>query len=394
LRIVDIRETAVALKSDLRNAVFDFSEMTTSVVAVVTDVVREGRPVVGFAFNSTGRYACGAQMRARFIPRILKEPPEALLDAAGGNFDPEKILAVMMRREKPGGHTERSVAIGTIEVACWDAAAKIAGLPLHALIAKKYNKNNRIERVLCYVGGGWYAPGKGIPELLAEIRERLAQGYRTMKIKVGGASIPEDIARVEAALKVVGDSAHLAVDANAGFNRDRALAYAKALAPYRLRWFEEPTDPLDFALLAEVAAVYNAPIGTGENLFSTQDVRNLITFGGLRADRDIIQIDVPQSYGIAQFARTLAMLKEHGWSPQSVFPHGGNQMTLHIVGGFGLGGCEAYPGVFGMFAGFADDAKVEDGWLKLPDRPGIGFEAQNALYAVMRELVPELGGNP
>ncbi|MDP1532279.1 MAG: enolase C-terminal domain-like protein [Rubrivivax sp.] len=387
MRIVDIRETSIALKSDLRNAVFDFSEMTTSVVAVVTDVIRDGKPVVGFAFNSTGRYACGAQMRARFIPRILKATPESLLDENGDNIAPEKILAAMMQREKPGGHTERSVAIGTIEVACWDAAAKIADLPLHALIAKKYNKNNNIEKVPCYVGGGWYAPGKGLPELLEEIREKLGQGYRTMKIKVGGASIAEDIARVEAALRVIGDSANLAVDANAGFDRERALSYAKALAPYKLRWFEEPTDPLDYALLAEVVEIYDAPIGTGENLFSTQDVCNLITFGGLRADRDIIQTDVPQSYGIAQFAKTLAMMKERGWSPQSVFPHGGNQMTLHIVGGFGLGGCEAYPGVFGMFAGFADDAKVEDGYLKLPDRPGIGFEAQNALYAKMHELI-------
>jgi L-alanine-DL-glutamate epimerase-like enolase superfamily enzyme len=386
MRIVDIRETAIALKSDLRNAVFDFSEMTTSVVAVITDVIRDGRPVTGFAFNSTGRYACGAQMRARFIPRILAAKPETLLDETGGSFDPEKILACMMQREKPGGHTERSVAIGTIEVACWDAAAKIAGLPLHALIAKKYNKNNRLNKVPCYVGGGWYAPGKGIPELLDEIREKFDQGYRTMKIKVGGMTIPEDVARVEAALQLIGDSTRLAVDANAGFDRGRALAYAKALAPYKLRWFEEPTDPLDYALLAEVAAIYGAPIGTGENLFSTQDVQNLVTFGGLRADRDIIQTDVPQSYGIAQFAKTLDMLKSKGWSPQSVFPHGGNQMTLHIVGGFGLGGCEAYPGVFGMFAGFADDAKVEDGWLQLPDRPGIGFEAQNLLYAEMKKL--------
>ena len=386
MRIKEIREIAIPLNSTLRNAVFDFSEMTTSVVAVLTDVVRDGKPVTGFAFNSTGRYACGATMRERFIPRILKAQPESLLNAAGDNFDPEKILACMLQREKPGGHTERSVAIGTIEVACWDAAAKIAGLPLHALIAKIYNKNNKIEKVPCYVGGGWYEPGKGIPELLDEICGKLAQGYRTMKIKVGGLSIAEDVARVEAALRIVGSSDNLAVDANAGFDRDRALAYAKALAPYDLRWFEEPTDPLDFALLAEVAAIYEAPIGTGENLFSTQDVRNLVRFGGLRADRDIIQTDVPQSYGIAQFARTLDMLKTHGWSPQSVFPHGGNQMTLHIVGGFGLGGCEAYPGVFGMFAGFADGARVEDGYLKLPDRPGIGFEAQNALYATMRQL--------
>jgi L-alanine-DL-glutamate epimerase-like enolase superfamily enzyme len=386
LRIRAIREVAVPLKSSLRNAVFDFSEMTTSVVAVITDVMRDGRPVAGFAFNSTGRYACGAQMRERFIPRILKANPESLLDAAGDNLEPEKILACMMQREKPGGHTERSVAIGTIEVACWDAVAKIAGKPLHRVLAERYGGGRVKERVPCYVGGGWYEPGKGITELQDEIRDKLAQGYTTMKIKVGGAPVADDLARVEAALKVVESSAHLAVDANAGFDRERALAYARALAPYNLRWFEEPTDPLDYALLSEVAALYAPSIGTGENLFSTQDVHNLVRFGGLRPDRDILQIDVPQSYGIVQFSRTLAMLEARGWQRASLFPHGGNQMTLHIVGGFGLGGCEAYPGVFGIFAGFADDAKVEDGYLDLPQRPGIGFEAQNALYAVMKDL--------
>lgn len=386
MRIREIREVAIPLKSTLRNAVFDFSEMTTSVVAVVTDVMREGQPVTGFAFNSTGRYACGAQMRERFIPRILKARPEALMNDTGDNLDPEKILACMMQREKPGGHTERSIAIGTIEVACWDAVAKIAGKPLHRVLAERYNAGTVLDQVACYVGGGWYEPGKGLTELQDEIRVRLDQGYRTMKIKVGGAPVPDDIARVEAALQIVASSANLAVDGNAGFDRERALAYARALAPYRLRWFEEPTDPLDYAVLAEVAALYDAPIGTGENLFSTQDVQNLVRFGGLRADRDIIQIDVPQSYGIVQFSRTLRMLERNGWRRASLFPHGGNQMTLHIVGGFGLGGCEAYPGVFGIFAGFADDAKVDNGYLKLPERPGIGFEAQNALYAVMREL--------
>ncbi len=387
MRIVDIREIAVPLKSTLRNAVFDFSEMTTSVVAVITDVIRDSKPVAGFAFNSTGRYACGAQMRERFIPRILKAKPESLLNAAGDNLDPEKILAAMMQREKPGGHTERSVPIGTIEVACWDAVAKIAGMPLHRVLAERYNGGKVIDKISCYVGGGWYEPGKGIPELLDEIREKLDQGYTVMKIKVGGASIPEDIARVEASLKLMESSQHLAVDANAGFNRERALAYAKALAPYKLKWFEEPTDPLGFELNSEFIAHYGSAVGTGENLFSTQDVENLVTFGGMRAGVDFIQTDVPQSYGIVQFSRTLDMLQRRGWSRQSVFPHGGNQMTLHLVGGFGLGGCEAYPGVFGIFAGFADDAKVENGFLKLPDRPGIGFEAQNQLYAAMKALV-------
>src|SRR6201986_867234 len=100
MRIVDIRECAIPLKSEISNSSFDFSEMTTSIVAVVTDVVRDGKPVVGFAFNSTGRYACGAQMRERFIPRILRADPASLLDETGDNIDPARVLAVMRRREK------------------------------------------------------------------------------------------------------------------------------------------------------------------------------------------------------------------------------------------------------------------------------------------------------
>src|SRR5215470_4758225 len=176
MRIVDIRERAIPLKSDLKNSSFDFSEMTTSVVAVITDVVRDGRPVAGFAFNSTGRYACGAQMRARFVPRILAAKPESLVNEAADNLDPEKVLAAMMQREKPGGHTERSIAIGTIEVAVWDAVAKIAGKPLHRVLAERYSAGRAPERVPCYVGGGWYEPGKGIGELQDEIRSRLDQG--------------------------------------------------------------------------------------------------------------------------------------------------------------------------------------------------------------------------
>src|ERR1041384_4662525 len=160
MRIVDIRERAIPLKSDLKNSSFDFSEMPTSVVAVITDVIRGGKPVAGFAFNSTGRYACGAQMRARFIPRILKADPKALLNAAGDNLDPEKILAVMMRNEKSGGHSERSIGIGTIEVAIWDAVAKIAEKPLHVLLAERHG-GKVLNKCFVYVGGGWYGAGKG-----------------------------------------------------------------------------------------------------------------------------------------------------------------------------------------------------------------------------------------
>ena len=387
MRIVDIRETAIPLKSDLRNSGFDFSEMTTSVVAVITDVVREGKPVAGFAFNSTGRYACGAQMRARFIPRILKADPKSLVNEAGDNLDPEKILAVMMRNEKSGGHSERSVGIGTIEVAVWDAIAKIEDKPLHRVLAERYNGGKIADKVFCYVGGGWYIPGGTIQDLLDEMSRHLDAGYTMLKMKVGGMPLADDVRRVEAVKNMLPAGAQLAVDANSKFTRDEALDYARALAPFKLRWYEEPCDPLDFASLAEIARAYPEPLSTGENLFSTQDVENLVRFGGLRPKgRDVIQIDPPQAYGIVQYSRTVDMLAHHGWSRSALFPHGGNLMSLAIAGGFGLGGAESYPGVFGPFAGFADDAKVENGYLKLSDRPGIGFEAQAALYRIMREL--------
>ena len=386
MRIVDIRETAIPLKSKLANSSFDFTEMTTSVVAAITDVVRHGKKVVGFAFNSTGRYACGAQMRARFIPRILAAEPETLLDASGSNLDPAKIFAQMMRREKAGGHSERSIAIGTIEVAVWDAVAKIADKPLHRVLAERFNGGKVPDKVFCYVGGGWYWPGQTIKDLQDEMRRHLDAGYTLVKMKVGGLPLDEDVRRLEAVLKVVGSGDHVAVDANCKFDRKEALAYAKALAPFKLRWFEEPCDPLDFALFAELASVYEAPLATGENLYSTQDVENLVRFGGFRAGHDIIQIDPPQAYGIGQYAKTIDMLATHGWPRTSLFPHGGNQMSLSMAAGFGLGGAESYPGVFGDFGGFADDARIENGAITLSNRPGIGFEGQAGLYKIMREL--------
>lgn len=387
MRIVDIRERAVPLNSTLSNSSFDFSEMTTSVVAVITDCIRDGKPVIGFAFNSTGRYACGAQIRERFIPRILRTDPSSLLDHTGNNLDPEKIVACMMQREKAGGHSERSIAIGTIEVALWDAVAKIANLPLHQLLAQRYNNGKIADRVFCYVGGGWYFPGQTIQNLQDEMRRHLDAGYTMVKMKVGGLPLSEDLKRLEAVMKVVGSGEHLAVDANCKFDRANAFAYSKALAPFKLRWFEEPCDPLDYGLMAELAQHYESPLATGENLFSTQDVANLVNFGGLRGDRDVIQVDPPQAYGIVQYARTLSMLDSHQWRRSGLFPHGGNQMSLHIAAGFGLGGAESYPGVFGDFGGFADDAKLDLGMLNLPKRPGIGFEGQARLYRIMSELI-------
>jgi len=386
VRIVDIRETVVPIKSEIRNAYIDFSQMTVSVLALVTDVIRQGRPVVGFGFNSNGRYAASGLLRDRFIPRLKAAAPETLVDETGENLDPVRVWNVVMRNEKPGGHGERSVAVGVLDMAVWDAVAKIAGLPLYRLLADRFRGGVFDDRVFVYAAGGYYYPDKDLSTLQNEMQGYLDLGYSTVKIKIGGAPLSEDLRRIEAVLKMLKTSDQLAVDANGRFDLENAIAYARALAPYGLRWYEEPGDPLDFELQAELANHYPGPMATGENLFSVQDARNLIRYARLRADRDILQFDCALSYGLVEYLRILGMLEDHGWSPARCIPHGGHQMSLNIAAGLGLGGNESYPGIFQPFGGFADWIPVKDSYVKLPEIPGVGFEAKNELFRVMKKL--------
>jgi L-alanine-DL-glutamate epimerase-like enolase superfamily enzyme len=385
MRIVDIRERTVPIASPIANAFIDFSRMNLSLVAVVTDVVRDGRPVVGYGFNSNGRYGQGGLIRERFAPRLLEAAPESLLDEAAGNLDPHKVWAAMFKNEKPGGHGERSVAMGTLDMAVWDAVAKIAGRPLFRLLAER---QGRIAdpRVFVYAAGGYYHPGKGLEGLAAEMQGYLDRGYTVVKMKIGGAPLAEDCRRIETVLRMLPPGCRLAVDANGRFDLDTAIAYAKALSAYDLFWYEEAGDPLDYALQAQLAEHYAGPMATGENLFSMQDARNLIRHGGMRPDRDWLQFDCALSYGLVEYLRTLDMLTAHGWSWSRCIPHGGHQMSLNIAAGLGLGGNESYPDLFQPYGGFPDGVRVVDGHIVMPELPGIGFEGKADLYAQMRTL--------
>jgi L-alanine-DL-glutamate epimerase-like enolase superfamily enzyme len=291
-----------------------------------------------------------------------------------------------MRNEKPGGHGERSVAVGVLDMAVWDATAKIAGVPLYRLLAYRYRNGIEDSKVFVYAAGGYYYPGKDLEALRDEMLSYLDLGYTVVKMKIGGAPLSEDLSRIEAVLKILKSPDQLAVDANGRFDLDTAIAYAKALAPYGLRWYEEPGDPLDYELQAKLPPYYPSPMATGENLFSVQDARNLIRYAGMRPDRDVLQFDCALSYGLVEYLRILDMLKENGWSPTRCIPHGGHQMSLNIAAGLGLGGNESYPGIFQPFGGFADGIPVENSYLRLPEIPGIGFEAKNELYRVMKTL--------
>ncbi len=385
MKIVDIREVTKPIASSIRNAYIDFSKMTTSLVAVMTDVIRDGKPVVGYGFNSNGRYGQGGLIRERFAPRLLEAKAESLLNDKGDNLDPDRIWSHLMANEKPGGHGERSVAVGTIDMAVWDAVAKIAELPLFEFLSHKHQRQAN-PKVFVYAAGGYYYPGKDNRALCDEMRSYLQRGYNVVKMKIGGASLKEDAQRIEAVLQEIGSDAQLAVDANGRFDLQTAIDYARMLRNYPLFWYEEAGDPLDYQLQAVLADNYPGAMATGENLFSHQDARNLLRHGGMRPDRDWLQFDCALSYGLCEYHRTLEVIKDAGWSPSRCIPHGGHQMSLNIAAGLGLGGNESYPDLFQPYGGFPDGVKVEGGHIFMPDLPGIGFEGKSDLYAVMREL--------
>ena len=385
MRIVSIRDVVSPIRSQIANAYIDFSQMTASVVAIETDVMVDGRPVIGYGFNSNGRYAQKGLMAERFIPRLRDAKPETLIDG-DGLLDPARCWAAMMANEKPGGHGERSVAVGVLDMALWDAVAKACRVPLWKLLSDRFNGGQHDATAWVYAAGGYYYPGKDLSALQDEMKHYLDLGYSCVKMKVGGVPLAEDLARIEAVLKIVGDGQRLAVDVNGRFDLLAAIEFGRAIAGYGLRWYEEPVDPLDYLAHAALATQYAQPLATGENLFSMQDARNLVRHGGLRPDRDILQYDPALSYGLVEYLRTLEMLKEHGWSPRRCIPHGGHQFALNIAVGLQCGGNESYPQVFAPFGGFADDCPVNDSRVALPDAPGIGFERKAALWAVMKEV--------
>jgi L-alanine-DL-glutamate epimerase-like enolase superfamily enzyme len=389
-RILAVRELTVPLGLRAANAAIRYDDMTVSLIAVATDIVRRGRRVVGFGLDSHGRFGHGKLLLERFVPRVLAADPASLLDADGATLDPAAVWRAAMRDEKPGGHGERAGALGLLDMAIWDIVAKLADKPLWRVLAERHGVASD-GRTFVYASGGHYRPGStpadDLAALRAELRSHVAAGFTLAKIKVGGAALDHDVARIEAALAIMGDGARLAVDANAALDRARAEAYLDRLARYRLAWIEEPCGPLDFTALAALASRYAPPLATGENLFAAEEVRNLLRHGGLRRDRDLIQVDIALAYGLVEYERILALLAAQGWTRDRCLPHAGHFLSLQAAAGLGLAGHESAPDPSLILGGFPDGLRVENGQVQLDDQPGIGFERKPALYQRLASLV-------
>ena len=387
MRIVEVRQRTIPISRYADPAVPSDS-LTTSAVAVITDVIRGGHPVIGYGFASIGRFAQGGLIRERFAPRLLAAQEADLVDQAGSNLDPFRAWRLMMANEKPGGHGERCVAVGTLDMALWDASAKIAGVPLYRHLADRLGENEMTwPQVAVYAGGGYYYPTDDMGRLSDEIRSIRDLGYHRVKIKIGGAPLLQDLKRIDAAARILPDAGHLAVDAIYSYTSTSSIEAADALAPMGLWWFEDICDPLDFETLGAVAARYAGPIAAGEALFSAAEAKLLDRYAGLRRARDILLFDPVHCYGLPGYLEIIEVLEARSWPRTAFWPHGGHLFCLHVVAALGLGGAEVNPLCFQPFGGYGDDMRVLVGATEPPTVPGIGFELKRDLRHIFEALL-------
>jgi L-alanine-DL-glutamate epimerase-like enolase superfamily enzyme len=385
VRITGIDETTVVIPSAARNANLSFAAMTASAVVVRTDQRRDGKAVVGLAFDSIGRYGHGGLARERFIPRLLAADPQDYCDAAG-RLDPTRAAMVLMRDEKAGGDGERAGAVGLIDCALWDLAAKIEQKPLWRLLSECFGNGTASGRVAVYASGGHYRDD-GLVGLGEEISRGIDAGHMLFKIKVGGVPLADDLNRVELVLKLIGPQRRLAVDCNGALDESDVFAYVEQLADYDLAWVEEPVEPLDYALYARVCAATVMPIATGENVFSFGEARNLLRYAALRPDRDVLQFDISLAYGISEYVRILDLAQTAGFERLRFAPHAGHLLSLNAVAGLGLGLHETALDPESLFGGYPEGMTVEAGAVQMTDAPGIGIEQHPRLYKVFSGLI-------
>jgi D(-)-tartrate dehydratase len=389
MRIVDIREHTIPL-SRYADPDLPSGGLTTSIVSVTTDAIRNGRPVTGYGFASVGRYGQGGLIRERFAPRLTSARGRAASVPDAGSLDPAAWWSVMMTGEKPGGHGERCVAVGTLDMAIWDAAAKIAQLPLSHFIARYIGKaGTPPAHVLAYAGGGYPYPDRDGERLTDELQRFADLGFTHAKIKIGATDLASDLSRIEAAARVLGDSRRLAVDAMNVYTSETGPAAAAALARHALWWFEDPCDPLDFETQGRIADACPFPIAAGEALFSLAEARLLDRHGGLDRDTDILVFDPVHCYGLTGYLQMVKWLAGQGWPPRAFWPHGGSLFCQHIVSALGLGGVEINPLAFSPFRGLAEGQELVGGQVTLPDGPGIGFEQHREIWTALQAVRPD-----
>lgn len=249
------------------------------------------------------------------------------------------------------------LALSAVDIALWDLKARRAGLPLWKLLG------GHDPDVPCYAGG--IDLDLDVDALLEQTEGNLARGFRAIKMKVGRARMSEDVAKVAAMRRHLGDGFPLMADANMKWSVDEAIRRARAFQPYDLTWLEEPIIPDDVAGHVRIMREGGLPVATGENFRTLWEFKQMIAAGGVSQPEP----DVTNCGGVTVFMK-VAHLAEAFNLP--VTSHGAHDVTVHL-----LAACpnrsylEAHG--FGLDRYLANPLVLREGCALAPDRPGHGI---------------------
>jgi L-alanine-DL-glutamate epimerase-like enolase superfamily enzyme len=275
--------------------------------------------------------------------------------------DPHNVSAIfdsMWREMNPVGHKGYSIAaLSAIDTACWDLVGKAAGEPLHRLFGACR------ERVWTYASGGLWLSAS-IDELVEEAAKFVESGFRAMKIRLGSPGISEDVERVRAVRQTIGPDIELMGDANQGLSVKQAIRLGRALEEFDLGWFEEPVSYLDLQGHAEVRMALGTPIASGETEYTRYGMHAMLQAGAV----DVLMPDLQRIGGLSEFRRTAAIasvyhvpVSSHIFTEQSICIAASEVNCISV---------EHMPWCSPLFN---EQMEISDGYIAVPDRPGIGF---------------------
>jgi D-galactarolactone cycloisomerase len=292
-------------------------------------------------------------MTRELLPRIKGENP----------FYAERLWDRMYRHNrKPVAKGEYIRAMGPVDIAIWDIIGKALGMPSYQVLGAYTDK------IRVYAAGGYYEEGKGLRELAKECEEYVTEGFRAIKMKVGGEPMNTDAERVRAVRDAVGPNIDILIDANNRWNAYDAIKFGRMVEKHNIYWFEEPVEPDDFQGCAEVRQALDIPIVAGENEFTVWGARDLVE----ARSADILNLDTVWAGGFTAYRKIAALAAAHHIP---VAPHGNPHMAVHLLASTpNTLIMETYPGVESKYNPALPLFPVKDGYISAPTRPGVGCD--------------------
>lgn len=333
----------------LTNGTLTYTHCGLSVVTIRTD---EG--ITGYGFSGPVLNKDPFLMVGELSDRLLGEDP----------LDHERLWKKLYVPKLVGRRGMSTRAISGLDIALWDIKAKAAGMPLYKLLGAAR------DRVPAYIAGGYYGPGKGIPELQKEMEGYVAQGVAGVKMKVGALPVEEDAARVKAVREAIGPDKILMLDANCAYRYHEAIRFARRVEEYDIYCLEEPVAPDDYDGMKKIAAMTSIPLAAGENEYTKYGFRDLILTHAVPIlnPAPFLTGGVTETMKMAAFAQAFDL---------EIAPHGDQTINVSIGAAVpNVSYVEYYPKEYDALWNEIFDYRLtinSDGTMSPPDRPGMGF---------------------